>query len=969
MDARGTIARWGRAAVALAVGVAGLTAAGTAPAQAAGPVVVSLSFDDGLTAQHDAAAVLAPHGVRATYYVNSGAIDQRGGGGTMTWAQAQALAAAGHEIGGHTRDHVDITRTDLTTEDRWQQLCGDRVRLDEKGFPAHSFAYASGNFDEAAIAMLEGCGYQSARKAGGLQFGSPTAADTRPPVEGAYRIRALGAVDSGPLTSEGLQEAVETAYEDGGGWLPILFHRVCYSSLPSYAECMGSFRPIDSSSLSAFAAWLAAPEQAARGITTATMTEAFNNGRSVPTVRTTAPADGSVAPNPPTLSGTTSLPGNVRVKVFSGDYSTGTPALTIEGTAAGGTWSVDTPSALAPGRYTALASVSTGGATGTSVPVRFDVGTPGDTTAPTVRITTPTNGAILNVPAPPIGGTAGQAPGDEPNVTVSVQGTTAAGAAVSLTRTASVNPGGAWSTAPTLADGTYTARATQRDRTGNVGASTPVSFTVDTTAPVDGTAPTVTVSAPANGSRATIAKPRISGTGGNAATDLKTVEVTVHEGSSASGPAVQTLTAPVAANGSWAATPAADLVNGSYTVLATQRDQAGNTGTSSPVTFTVAVAPPPDTTAPKVAITQPAAGSTVSQNPVIKGTGGTAAGDVRTISVALFAGATATGDAVQQLNAPVTTSGSWSVAAAALEAGTYTARASQTDDAGNTGTITVTFKVAAPPVTPMTVSRVSRTSLPQGATGLIVVAKGTGLPRGAKAAVSGKGVTVRSTKHVNPTTLILRLDVAQGAGLGLRSLVVGAAGRDDAVCARCFRVTRGPGVRRMSSRSVGQGAHKAVVRLVGSFGPGARVGVSGKGVRTRVLGGNRSVLRVGFWTWPAAPLGARTLTVTNNDGGRFTCARCLTVVKAPKAHRVLRGTARRGRYSWVVAQGAAFSRSTVVTVTGPGVRVTAVRTIGPRRLRVRVYVAPGARRTARNLVLVDRATGGRSVLRKALRIL
>ncbi len=52
--------------------------------------------------------------------------------------------------------------------------------------------------------------------------------------------------------------------------------------------------------------------------------------------------------------------------------------------------------------------------------------------------------------------------------------------------------------------------------------------------------------------------------------------------------------------------------NGSHTLTATARDAAGNTATSASVTVNVSNAPPPETTAPTVAITAPANGATVA---------------------------------------------------------------------------------------------------------------------------------------------------------------------------------------------------------------------------------------------------------------------------------------------------------------------------------------------------------------------
>ena len=81
--------------------------------------------------------------------------------------------------------------------------------------------------------------------------------------------------------------------------------------------------------------------------------------------------------------------------------------------------------------------------------------------------------------------------------------------------------GGSWSfTAPTLADGTYTAQATQEDTAGNTGTTAAQRFTIDT-AP-----PQVTLSSPALRSNNTT--PSFRGT----ATDTTPVTVTIYAGDS-----------------------------------------------------------------------------------------------------------------------------------------------------------------------------------------------------------------------------------------------------------------------------------------------------------------------------------------------------------------------------------------------------------------------------------------------------
>lgn len=335
-------------------------------------MVVSLTFDDGLTSQYKLKDVLAAHNVRATFYVNSGAVDARGGFGTMSWAWVRELAAAGHEIGGHTRDHLDISGSNLSLAQKWQQACDDRARLVEKGLHPVTFAYAEGGTDPGAREIVQACGYQSARKAGGILPTGPNYVDTVPPIEGPFGIRVLGTTDDGPVTLPYLKSAVEAAATNGGGWVPMLFHRVCYPQNADYDSCMGKFRSVDAAVIEEFLTWM--DGQAASGISIKPVSEVLNSGRRTPVVTLSSPMTGAtVTTARPTLSGRASGSEPVQVRIYRGAYSLGSPLTTLTATPSGGTWTVQAPT-LAKGTYSVQASQASGGVTGTSLPVRFAVG-------------------------------------------------------------------------------------------------------------------------------------------------------------------------------------------------------------------------------------------------------------------------------------------------------------------------------------------------------------------------------------------------------------------------------------------------------------------------------------------------------------------------------------------------------------------------------------------------------------------
>ena len=144
---------------------------------------------------------------------------------------------------------------------------------------------------------------------------------------------------------------------------------------------------------------------------------------------------------------------------------------------------------------------------------------------------------------------------------------------------------------------------------------------------------------------------------------------------------MQTRTATRGTGGAYSV-DAAVLTPGTYTARAEQSDTAGNTGYSTAATF--AITGGADVSAPVVALSAPPASAT-DTTPTFSGTAGTLAGDASTITVRVHSGSAVTGALMQTLSAARGAGGAYSVDAAALAPGTYTARAEQSDSAGNTG--------------------------------------------------------------------------------------------------------------------------------------------------------------------------------------------------------------------------------------------------------------------------------------------
>ncbi|MET0952134.1 MAG: polysaccharide deacetylase family protein [Aeromicrobium sp.] len=193
---------------------------------AVGPrTVVSLTFDDANANQRTAATILDKYNLDGTFFVPSGFV---GAPGYLTLADLNAFKAAGHEIGGHTTSHPDLTT--LPSDEVKRQICNDRAWLSQQGFAVRSFAYPYASVNASVKAMVSTCGYNSARGLGDVR--SPAScrncvlAETLPPAD-AFETRAPDQVETN-WTLRNMQDIVTRA-ETRGGWIQLTFHNICAS--------------------------------------------------------------------------------------------------------------------------------------------------------------------------------------------------------------------------------------------------------------------------------------------------------------------------------------------------------------------------------------------------------------------------------------------------------------------------------------------------------------------------------------------------------------------------------------------------------------------------------------------------------------------------------------------------------------------------------------------------------------------
>ena len=311
------------------------------------------------------------------------------------------------------------------------------------------------------------------------------------------------------------------------------------AALPTTRSALTGAYTIDATALPEGTYTAVATQQDAAGNSAASGANTFVVDTTAPVVTLTNPANAlSTNDTTPTYNGTaTAAAGDLTtivVRIYSGSVVTGSPLQTLNAPRSGTSWTIDGAVALADGTYTAQSSQSdAAGNTGTSAAHTFVV----DTTAPVLTLAAPLDATRTNDTTPTYSGVAGNLAGDSASVTVNIySGSVVAGSPVQ-TR-AATRSGGTWTIAgsPALGAGTYTAQATQVDTAGNTGTSAPHTFVVDLTAP------TITLTAPANNSTPAGGTPTFSGVAGITAGDDSSVTVNVYSGNVATGSPVQTLT-------------------------------------------------------------------------------------------------------------------------------------------------------------------------------------------------------------------------------------------------------------------------------------------------------------------------------------------------------------------------------------------------------------------------------------------
>ena len=117
---------------------------------------IAITFDDGWSEQYENAfPALLEFGFKGTFYVPSRYPE---GKTTVTWDQLREMAAAGMEIGSHSRTHAHLPPLD--TDLAWKEINASKAELEQElGVPVTTFAYPFGEFSAALAAQVRRAGY------------------------------------------------------------------------------------------------------------------------------------------------------------------------------------------------------------------------------------------------------------------------------------------------------------------------------------------------------------------------------------------------------------------------------------------------------------------------------------------------------------------------------------------------------------------------------------------------------------------------------------------------------------------------------------------------------------------------------------------------------------------------------------------------------------------------------------------
>jgi hypothetical protein len=265
-----------------------------------------------------------------------------------------------------------------------------------------------------------------------------------------------------------------------------------------------------------------------------------------------------------------------------------------------------------------------------------------------------------------------------------------------------------------------------------------------------------------------------------------------------------------------------------------------------------------------------------------------------------------------------------------------------------------TFTVNAGP----TVTSINPTSRVQGATFQTVTIKGTGFVSGASASF-GPGVTVNSTTFKSSVELSVKISVESGASTGARTVTVTNPDTGTGSLASAFTVNAAPNVESIAPSSRAQGTTGQTVTIKGTgFASGASASFSGSSITvesTTFVSSTELTVKVSISSF--ASTGARTVTVTNLDGGSDSLAGAFTVDAKPNVESTSPSSGDRGGIETVAIKGTGFASGATSSFGGSGIAVNSTTFKSSTELTASITLEAGASLGSRT-VTVTNTDGG-----------
>jgi hypothetical protein len=267
------------------------------------------------------------------------------------------------------------------------------------------------------------------------------------------------------------------------------------------------------------------------------------------------------------------------------------------------------------------------------------------------------------------------------------------------------------------------------------------------------------------------------------------------------------------------------------------------------------------------------------------------------------------------------------------------------------------------------VTSTSPSSRGQGATSQTVAVKGGGFASGATASF-GAGITVNSTTFKSSTELTANITIESGASTGARTVTVTNPDAGVGSLASAFSVNAAPNVESTNPSSRSQGASKQTVAIKGSGFVSGATSSFGSGITVESTSFVSSTeLSVKISVESGAGTGARTVAVTNPDGGTDTLPGGFTVNAGPAITSPINAFGSRAKITHNTSGefkvlGSGFVSGATVSIAG-GFSNISVTFVNSGELKVKATAGNGSQ-TGRYDLTVTNPDGGSATSKESV---